>query len=402
MKMALWLTALVAAGVSSVSDGNHFILCDPHCPDEEGWIATGSANVVRRSVETILLPRGKVLAAGGIATNYWPLSSAELYDPDTGGWSFTGDMQLGRALNTVTLLPNQRVLVTGGLVPNIDFELDGTRTAELYDPATGQWRGTGLMHVVRGEGHTATLLQNGQVLVTGGSYDDVLDSAELYDPATEAWSLTGSLLEGRTEHTATLLQQGKVLIAGGVLHFGAGNVTASTDLYDPLTGTWSRVGDLGTSRVGHTATALPDGRVLVVGGVNDSAGASAVLISAEIFDPATGLWSPTGSLHEARQSHTATLLSDGSVLVAGGLSKDSTAYYVVKSTEVYDAASGTWSQGANLNDGRAAHSATLLLDGTILVGSGFGVTMATLPWSFVTTFINSAERTSERTSTSPP
>jgi hypothetical protein len=241
MKIALCLTALVAVAASSVSGGsdfngvNHFILCDPPCSNEESWIATGSPNVVRRAVETILLPDGKVLAAGGIGMYYRPLSSAELYDPGTGGWSFTGKMQLARAGNTVTLLPNQKVLVTGGLVPDFDFEFGVTRTAELYDPATGRWSVTGSMHMVRG-GHTATLLQNGKVLVAGGSYDDVLDSAELYDPATETWSLTGSLLEGRTEHTATLLQDGKVLIAGGWLHFGAGNVSAGGALYDPSTG----------------------------------------------------------------------------------------------------------------------------------------------------------------------
>jgi hypothetical protein len=144
MKMALCLAALVAVAASSVSGGNdfngvnHFILCDPPCSNEGSWIATGSPNVVRRAVETILLPDGKVLAAGGIGTRYWLLSSAELYDAGTGGWSFTGDMQLARAGNTVTLLPNQKVLVTGGLVPDFDFEYGVTRTAELYDPATGR------------------------------------------------------------------------------------------------------------------------------------------------------------------------------------------------------------------------------------------------------------------------
>ena len=126
-----------------------------------------------------------------------------------------------------------------------------------------------------------------------------------------------------------------------------------------------------------------------------------MLMSAEIFDPATGLWSPTGTLHEARSAHTATPLPDGSVLSAGGQSNDSTAYYAVNSAEVYDTASGTWLQGADLNDGRFGHSATLLLDGTVLVVSGAGIINATSS-EYMTTFINSAERTSKRTSLSPP
>ncbi len=130
--------------------------------------------------------------------------------------------------------------------------------------------------------------------------------------APNTWSDTGSLGTARHKHTATLLPDGKVLVVGGV---GSSGYLASAELYDPATGVWSATGSLTTARYNHTATLLPDGKVLVVGGY----GSSGYLTSAELYDPATGTWSTTGSLATARDKHTATLLPDGKVLVVGGL-----------------------------------------------------------------------------------
>ena len=143
-----------------------------------------------------------------------------------------------------------------------------------------------------------------------------MSSAELYDPATGSWSSTGSLGTARDVHTATLLPSGKVLIAGGVYYGGdGGSALNSAELYDPATGTWSNTGGLNTGRYLHTATLLPSGKVLVVGGYKDFSG---YLSSAELYDPATGTWRATGSLDTARYGHTATLLPSGKVLVAAG------------------------------------------------------------------------------------
>jgi hypothetical protein len=164
--------------------------------------------------------------------------------------------------------------------------------------------------------YTATALPDGRVVIAGGwDGSKRLASAEIYDPATGKFSPTGPMTTAREGQTATLLSGGRVLIAGGV---DAGEVTvASAELYDPAAGTFSPTGSLATARSGHSATALPDGRVLIAGGspVDDG---SAVVASAELYDPAAGKFSPAGPMTTAREAQTATLLSDGRVLIAGG------------------------------------------------------------------------------------
>ena len=185
--------------------------------------------------------------------------------------------------------------------------------------------------------HTATPLRDGRVLVAGGSRKQALSSAELYDPATKGWTRTGRLGRSRQAHSATLLADGRVLVAGG-FGTGGGNALNSAELYDPATGSWSSTGSLNQARDSHTATLLADGRVLVAGGEGQGSSHGG-LASAEIYDPATGTWTPTGSLGQAREQHTATLLANGRVLVAGGEAPGGAA---LASAELYDPASGTY------------------------------------------------------------
>jgi N-acetylneuraminic acid mutarotase len=322
------------------------------------WTLTGSLNVARTDHTATLLQNGQVLVAGSIYT-----ASAELYNPSTGVWTTTGSMHSERWFFTATLLSNGQVLVAGG-ESYVNNQIVALASAELYNPGTGTWTTTGSMHTAR-EVHTATLLQNGQVLVAGGGGNTgILASAELYNPGTGTWTVTGSLNVGRDFHTATLLPNGQVLVAGG-LNSGCCD-TASAELYTPSTGTWTTTGSLHTARDSHTATLLQNGQVLVAGGLGFD-----YLTSAELYTPSTGTWTLTGSMHTARTLHTATLLSNGQVLVAGGQpSQDYGCPNDTASAELYNPGTGAWSTTGSLNQARERQTATLLTNGQVLVAGG--------------------------------
>ncbi len=280
--------------------------------------------------------------------------------PSTFKWTMTGALGDRRRNHTATRLPNGKVLVAGGFGHNNR----PTASAELYDPVAGTWTATGNMTGRRAL-HTATLLSNGHVLVAGGENGNaLLTSTETYDPATGIWTPAGNMGIFHTSHTATLLSNGKVLVAGGfggVVSLGALGVA---ELYDATTRTWSSTGSLNAGRYFHTATVLSNGRVLVAGGL----GSSGPTTSAEIYDPVFGTWHMTGSLATARDAHTAILLLDGRVLVTGG---DNTG--PIASAELFDPATGTWTPAGSLATGRFFHSATRLQSGLVLVAGGIGL-----------------------------
>ena len=185
-----------------------------------------------------------------------------------------------------------------------------------------------------------------------------------------SWAFTGNLNTPRYGHTATLLANGKVLVVGGLERTLAPfSVTDSAELYDPATGTWSRTGNLNTGRIGHTATLLPNGKVLVAGGRDHLAPPFFGLTdSVELYDPATGTWSNTGNLNTSRSGHTATLLANGQVLVAGGVTTDC---ILLDSAELYDPATGMWTLTGSLRTARSLHLATLLPSDNVLVAGGY-------------------------------
>ena len=274
-----------------------------------------------------------------------------------------GNLITARQSHTATLLQNGKVLIVGGT----DINYQPIASAELYDPLTETFSPTGSLGTARFS-HTATLLQNGTVLITGGSTivsgNGVrLASAELYDPASGTFSYAGTMTNTRVYHTATLLNNGTVLLAGGS---AAGTTLSTAELYDPSSGTFTITGAMATARQEHTATLLDDGTVLVAGGVNTLS--TNTLTSAEIYSPNTSSFTVTGNMNTASQDHTATLLSSGKVLVAGG-------YYYCTScpvpflarTETYNPVSRTFALTANLSIVRAFDTATLLDNGSVLV-----------------------------------
>jgi len=232
---------------------------------------------------------------------------------------------------------------------------------------------TGSMSTPR-SGHTATLLANGKVLIVGGGGPDA--SAELFDPATATFSPTGSMTTPRFGATATLLANGKVLIVGGL---GPGTSILprlnSAELYDPLAGVFSATGSMATPRWMHTAALLNDGRVLIAGGTDDHVGGGAAVASAELYDPGTGSFTMTGGMHTDRAQHSATLLANGKVLIAGGWNghradaADDPPWDPLY-TELFDPSSRTFVISASMSTTRIEPRAVRLTDGKVLLLGG--------------------------------
>jgi hypothetical protein len=329
------------------------------------WAFTGSLSTARGG-EAILLPNGKVLAAGGFGGSGEgvPLSSCELYDPATGLWRGTGSMQDARAELTLILLASGKVLAIGGM--GISGELN---SCELYDPDQEVWSTTGPLAVKRMmAGATRLADPTGKVLVVGGSYYDDqwvnLDSAEVYDPDEELWHGTGSLKTARNGPAVLLLKTGEVLVGGG----SANGFLNSCELYNPGTGLFRYTGSFEDARAYGGNVLLPDGKVLIAGGWGGTWPSTHPLSSCQIYDPGTELWSDTGSLNTARQEQPAVLLNNGEVLTFGGYGADDNK---LNSAELYPS-TGRWRTTGSLNTARALGSAPLLPNGKVLAAGGSG------------------------------
>ena len=341
----------------------------PPTPAPAQFAATGSMTSARDGHTATLLPDGTVLVAGGHATGVaGSFVSAERYDPATGTFIPTGSMaqpRMGHTATTVQRDGGARVLIVGGFDDNSQKT---TASAELYDPATGTFAATGSLSQAR-FGQTATLLADGRVLIAGGqSRALALNSAEVYDPKTGMFVPAGPMAQSRFGQTATLLPNGQVLVAGG---YNASQMwLASAELYDPATGKFSPAGNMESPRVFHAAVALADGRVLITGG-SGKPGFGGSLASVEIYDPATGKFSPAGSMADPRSWQSASLLNDGQVLIAGGQNDKSSGF--LSSADIFDPGTNKVTATASMKGARSNQTATLLSDGrTLIVGGDDG------------------------------
>lgn len=357
---------------------------------------------------------GKILVVGGRFSR-----STELYDPVTEKWSRSGDRQVASEGHTATLLPDARVLVIG----------NDNAIAQIYDPnaiaqvvvdgaeteVRGAWYRAG--NLTKRADHTATLLAGaqcgghcGRVLVVGGGGPGPLQRAEMYDPQAQpatpgdvgAWAPVAPPTFGRSRHTATLLPSGQVLIAGGAS-------AAPPELYDMQTGVWTTTAP-GGFRERAAAILLGDGTALITGGRNNKPNTAPGALpedAAEIYQPAReGLpasWTPTAPMASPRMRHTATLLADGRVLVAGGEGGDFNGGYPTRSAEIYDPTApdstnglgqrvkGKWSTTGSMVEQRRDHAAEVLSDGRVLVAGGTGAQDEQVPYFEPITAVASAE-----------
>ena len=328
------------------------------------FTSTGSMLTTREGHTATLLKNGKVLVVGGM---HWAracprgcglqlsaLASAELYDPATGTFTPTGKMSVPRVFHTATLLGNGKVLVAGG--DNRTSTIYAT--AELYDPATGIFSLIGNHMTTKRSAHAATRLGNGKVLIAGGGTPAAFFTAEIFDPASGTFTPTGNMHVGRFYFTATRLSNGRVLVAGGVS-------TSSAELFNPGTATFTLTGSMSVERSSHTATLLTTGAVLVTGGATSGAG-TGVTATAELFDPSTGVFTPTASMHSKRELHTATRLTNGDVLVTGGINGSIT----LSSAELFQPTNGSFTATGKMGSVRSEHAATLLGNGDVLITGG--------------------------------
>ncbi len=332
-------------------------------PANATFVASSPMKEARTDHTATVLPGGKILVLGGDNALGRTLSSAELYDPTSGTFSLAASKMLtARAEHSATLISgcncpaDGQVLIAGGVT---DSQGPTIRNAELYDPVTGKFTATSSMKATRAM-HTATLIASGplagNVLIAGGISDESggdVASAELYDPATGQFTSTGTMGIPREGHSATWLAPGIVTsaLAGKVLIAGGGDIGAPSDtaeVFNPQNGTFTPVGPMSTPRMLQAAVLLGSGQVLIAGGQSSE---TEFLTTAELFNPATSAFSPTGKMINLHIGASATMLENGGVLIAGGRSN---------LADLYDPAAGTFSPTGKMVTDVAESTATLI------------------------------------------
>lgn len=325
------------------------------------------------------------LAATGLSGSVWAQTApTEGGDPALGSWTPLPGMERHSTNYSVVRLDDGRVLVTGGQ----GMGRTAVEFADVFDVEVGAWAAVEPMPSAR-RLHTSTLLGDGRVLLLGGLNEngDVLDSALIYDPGAARWSVLIPMSQPRVDHTATLLSDGSVLVVGGsrTATLGAESTLLACELYTPATGTWSAAAPLPASRALHVAPLLPDGRVLVAGGIGSDAPQvsspeflpqMAWLLTTLVYDPAADTWSPSGRLSTRFSDPLVAVLPDGRMLMTG-IARDR-ADYRLALVEDRDPVSGEWTRLTEPEPGWVPQAWAMLPDGRLF---GVGLVGYSQPWA---------------------
>lgn len=339
---------------------------------DPAWVDGGKMVVPRNGHAATRLADGRVLVAGGwnaVNSNTY-INAAELFDPATKTWAATTSMKRPRGHFGLTTLASGKVLAAAG-----DDQL--LATAETFDPATATWTATDAMKVAR-DGGSSTLLGDGRVLVAGGcsAYSSTCDkleaTSETYDPATDAWTLSlNSMSVPREAYVMVTLGDGSALAAGGCpmygANFGCFTSTKSVDRYDQATNKWSPTGQLVAPQDHDTTTRLANGKVLLAGGLSNGN----IVKTAQLFDPAVGTWSVVMDTNSEHDISAISPLADGRAILSGSWGTLASLAQITGVTELFDPATGAWSPGPPLLEPRGFHTSTVLADGRVLIAGGF-------------------------------
>lgn len=336
--------------------------------------------------------QGDVLIAGGGAgtlTAATGLASTELWDFRRMRFTTGPTMSSARALHSAVRLNDGRVLIIGGADQN-GIVLS---SCEIYNPNTNSFSATGSMGTPRIL-HGASVLADGRVMVAGGTstlvdvtaaITSTLQSAEIYNPATGSWSGAANIGGYRLAPALSLLPNGQIMVSGGVqvsFFFGFPVSAASTtnvQRYNPGSNNWSNGPNMSQGRAGHqyNQVTLNDGRILMTGGINVpnllGAQTAAPISGAEVYNPTSNSWQ-TVNMPNARALHSATVLADGRVAACGGAQGTLTTPISIANVDVFNPANNTWSSAPNLTGARASHTATLMPDGMLILFGGQGAT----------------------------
>jgi N-acetylneuraminic acid mutarotase len=350
------------------------------------WLPAGELQEPRNATSAVPLGSGEVLVVGSDYETTWLSAcgastdgsdSVEIGDPITGKWERTASLSSLRDAPVVVGLPDGRALMTGGAAGE-SIGWSAFSSTYLFDPGTRTWARSGLLNTARTLSGSA-VLADGRVLVAGGLFMDrdadeqgrTLDSTEIWDPGTGTWSHSGRLAQGRFQASAVTLADGRVLVVGGPKSRENQPIPDMTaEIFDPRSGTWSPAGMLSSPLRGFALVALADGGAIAAGGRDYGRVPAPTVSTVERFDPTTNRWTAAADLPSAVLGASGVRLADGRVLLAGGVSDAPFETGLSREALLFDPSTGSWTDTASMPSGRAGASAVTLSDGSVLLVGG--------------------------------